>query len=427
MTTTLEQTQGQVAISDETQESETFNGSGSPSKEKAPPERPHRKRGLLIAIVVLLIATVGISTWWLIARNYEDTDDAQVDGHMNPISSRISGTILAVHAEDNQHVKAGEPLVELEPKDYEVALAQAKANYDQAEADSSAERPNLPIILTGNTTDEAMGHDAVTDAGAAQAAAQHDYDNAVAKLRSSEATNERAQSDLRRYTELTREQVVSQSEYDQYVATAKAQNATVEADRAAVASASKTIEQRRAQLLEQRSKLDQTLKNASQQVSIRKATIQSRQATAESSLAKLDQATLNLAYTRIVSPVNGIVTQRSAEVGARVSEGQQLMMVVQTDDLWVTANFKETQLRRMRNGQPVRIHVDTLGKDFDGYIENMPAATGDRTSVLPPENATGNYVKVIQRLPVRIRFKPNQRDLDKLRPGMSVEPKVHLE
>ena len=148
---------------------------------------------------------------------------------------------------------------------------------------------------------------------------------------------------------------------------------------------------------------------------------------AESSSAKLDQARLNLAYTHIVSPADGIITQRSAEIGARIASGQQLMMVVQTDDLWVTANFKESQLKRMHNGQSVRIHVDALGKDFDGYIENMPAATGDRTSVLPPENATGNYVKVIQRLPVRIRFKPNQQGMDLLRPGMSVEPDVHLQ
>ena len=209
---------------------------------------------------------------------------------------------------------------------------------------------------------------------------------------------------------------MAQSEYDQYVATAKAQSATVEAGTASVESAAKTIEQRKAQLIQQHSLLDQSLKNAAGQVAIREANIQSRQAAAAWSEAKLEQARLNVAYTGIVAPVSGIITQRSAEVGARVSEGQQLMMVVQTDDLWMTANFKETQLKRMHNGQPVRITVDALGEDFDGYIENMPAATGDRTSVLPPENAIGNYVKVVQRLPVRIRFKPNQHDLGKTTP-----------
>jgi len=427
MTTNSEHSQGQVATADETYESVRSNNYGSPSNEKAPPEPPQKKRRLLIPIAVLLIAIVGISTWWLIGRNYEDTDDAQVDGHLNPISSRVSGTIVAIHVDDNQRVQAGQLLIELDPKDYQVNQAQARADYDQALADSTAERPNLPITVTGNATDEATGRAQVTNAEAALAVAQHDNDNALAKLRSSEATNARAQSDLQRYTELIGKQEVAQSDYDRFVATAKAQSATVEADKAAVLSATKAIEQRRALLVEQQSKLDQTLKNATKQISIRQATIQSREAVAESSSAKLDRASLNLAYTRIASPVNGIVTQRSAEVGARISEGQQLMMVVQTDDLWVTANFKETQLHRMHAGQSVRIHVDALGDDFDGYIENMPAATGDRTSILPPENATGNYVKVLQRLPVRIRFKPGQRDLDKLRPGMSVEPKVHLD
>ena len=392
------------------------------------PSAPEKKRPkLLIPLVILVMVAIGVGIWWLNARNYENTDDAQIDGHMNPISSRVAGTILAVHVEDNQHVKAGDPLVELDPKDYQVAAAQAQADYDQTRADATGERPNLPITVTGNMTDEATGRAQVTNAEAALAAAQHDYDNAVAKLKSSEATNARAQSDLQRYTELIHKQEVSQSDYDQFVATATAQSAAVDADKAAVQSAAKTIEQRSAQLEEQQSKLNQTLKNASRQVSIRQASIQSREAMAESSSAKLDQARLNLTYTHIVSPVDGIITQRSAEIGARIASGQQLMMVVQTDDLWVTANFKETQLKRMHNGQSVRIHVDALGKDFDGYIENMPAATGDRTSVLPPENATGNYVKVIQRLPVRIRFKPNQQGMDLLRPGMSVEPDVHLQ
>jgi membrane fusion protein (multidrug efflux system) len=398
------------------------SASGNPSR-----VTPKSLRRLILPLIVVAAILGGMGVWWLNARNYEDTDDAQVDGHMNPVSSRIAGTIQAVHVEDNQQVQAGKALIELDPRDYDVAFTQAKADFSQSLATSTAERPNLPITILGNLTDETTGRASVANAEAALAAAQHDYDTAVARLRSSEATNVRAQSDLKRYTELIEKEEIAHSEYDQYVATAKAQNATVAADKAVADSAAKTIEQRRAQLIEQQSRLDQTLKNATRQVAIREATIQSRRSAADSSQARLEQAKLNLDYTHIVSPVSGIVTQRSAEVGARISEGQQLMMIVQTDDLWVTANFKETQLRRMHNGQSVRIHVDALGEDFDGYIENMPAATGDRTSVLPPENATGNYVKVIQRLPVRIRFKPNQHDLDKLRPGMSVEPNVHLE
>jgi membrane fusion protein (multidrug efflux system) len=392
------------------------------------PEDPGKKRmRIFVLLSVLFVLLAGGLIWWLTARNYESTDDAQVDGHMNPISARIAGTIQGVYVENNQTVRAGQPLVDLDPRDFDVSLAQAKADYDQAAAQTTAQRPNLPITLVGNVTQEATGNSEVTAAEAALENAQREYDSAVQTLRSAEATNARAQSDLRRYAQLLQEQVVSQADYDQYEATAKAQEANVDADKATVAAATKTIDQRKAQLSEQQGLLSQTLKNAAHQVAIQRATLESRQAAAESSAAKLDQAKLNLGYTHIVSPVNGIVAQRSAEVGGQVSVGQQLMMVVQVDDLWVTANFKEIQLRRMRIGQPVRIHVDTLAEDFDGFIEYMPAATGDRTSVLPPENATGNYVKVVQRLPVRVRFKPNQRDLDKLRPGMSVEPKVQLE
>ncbi len=379
---------------------------------------------LLIVVVIVLI---GIGIWWLRSRNYEDTDDAQVNGHMNPISSRVAGTIAGVSVENNQQVKAGEVLVDLDPSDYQIAVTQAKAGYDQAVAQSTAEKPNLPITVVSNATNESTGRAEVTAAEASLAAAHYDYDSASAKLLSSEANNAKAQSDLKRYAQLIQKQEVAQSEYDQYLAAAKAQQAAVAADKAALAAAAQTVDQRRAQLREQQSQLNQILKNASRQISIRNATIQSRQASAESSAAQLEQAKLNLAYTHIVSPVNGVVTERSAEVGAQVSAGQQLMMIVQTDDLWVTANFKETQLRRMRKGQSVRIHVDALDEDFNGYVEGMPAATGDITSVLPPENATGNYVKVVQRLPVRIGFKPNQHDLNRLRPGMSVEPKVHLE
>jgi membrane fusion protein (multidrug efflux system) len=187
------------------------------------------------------------------------------------------------------------------------------------------------------------------------------------------------------------------------------------------------VEQRRAQLAQEQSKLQQTQSSAPLQVAIREADIKSQQANAEAAQAALEQSRLNLGYTRIDAPVSGVITQRSAEVGARISKGQQLFMIVQTSDLWVTANFKETQLARIHPGQHVRIHVDALRDDFEGTVESMPAVTGSRTSVLPPENATGNYVKVIQRLPVRIRFNAGQKDLDKLRPGMSVEPKVRLD
>jgi len=221
--------------------------------------------------------------------------------------------------------------------------------------------------------------------------------------------------------------VVSRADFDHYKATADAETQTVAANQASLASSQKTVELRMAQLAEQRSKLQQTQSTAPLQLEIREANIKTQQANAEGARAALEQNRLNLAYCRIVAPVSGVVAERSVEIGARISKGQQLLMIVQTGDLWVTANFKETQLARMRPGQHVRMYVDALHDNFDGTVESMPAVTGSRTSVLPPENATGNYVKVIQRLPVRIRFTAGQKDMDKLRPGMSVEPKVHLD
>jgi membrane fusion protein (multidrug efflux system) len=374
--------------------------------------------------LILLLAGIGL---YLHSRGYEDTDDAQVDGHLNPISSRIDGTIKAVHADDNQAVEAGTLLVELDPSDDQIAFEKAQSQHDQAVAQLGSAHPNLPITLINNRNDLTSSQADVTAAEAALASAQHDLESADARLKESQAVNERDQGDFSRYQSLFDKQEVARADYDHYKATAAAQVQIVTSNQAAVASAQKTVEQRMAQLSAQRSKLQQTQSSAPLQVAIREADIKSQQANAEAAGAALEQTRMNLAYCRIVAPVSGVVTQRSAEIGARISRGQQLFMIVQTGDLWVTANFKETQLGRMRPGQHVRIHVDALSDDFDGTVESMPAITGSRTSVLPPENATGNYVKVIQRLPVRIRFNPGQKGLEKLRPGMSVEPTVRLD
>jgi len=385
-----------------------------------------RVNPLILGAVLILLAALGIG-WYVYSQGFEDTDDAQVDGHLNPIASRIDGTVKAVHVDDNQTVQAGTLMVELDPSDDQVALQQTQAQYDQAMAQLGAAHPNLPITRISNQNDLTSQQAEVVGSEAALAAAQHDLDSAVAKLKESEAVSERNQADFARYQTLYDKQEVARADYDQYKATAAAQIQTVASNQAAVASAQKTVEQRAAQLAQQRSKLQQTQSSAPLQVAIREADIKSQQANAEATQAALEQSRLNLSYCRITAPVSGVVTQRSAEIGARISKGQQLFMIVQTSDLWVTANFKETQLARIHPGQHVRIHVDALHDDFDGTVESMPAVTGSRASVLPPENATGNYVKVIQRLPVRIRFNSGQKDLDKLRPGMSVEPKVHLD
>jgi membrane fusion protein, multidrug efflux system len=397
------------------------------SSQPVEPAAPRRRINPYIAGVIAIVLLAAAAGWYFYSQGYEDTDDAQVDGHLNPIASRIDGTINAVHVDDNQAVQTGALLVELDPNDDRVALQQAQAQYDQAMAQLGAAHPNLPITRISNLNDLTSQRAEVSGSEAALAAAQHDLDSAVAKLRESQAVNERNQADFARYQTLFDKQEVARADYDQYKATASAQIQTVASNQAAVASAQKTVEQRMAELAQQRSKLQQTQSSAPLQVAIRQADIKSQQANAEAAQAALEQSRLNLGYCRITAPVSGVITQRSAEVGARISKGQQLFMIVQTDDLWVTANFKETQLARIHPGQRVRIHVDALHDDFDGIVESMPAITGSRASVLPPENATGNYVKVIQRLPVRIRFNHGQRDLDKLRPGMSVEPKVHLD
>lgn len=407
-------------------ETETQTPPQPAAETAAPSQKPRRINPFVIGAIAIVLLAAGIG-WYVYSSGFEDTDDAQVDGHLNPIASRIDGTIKAVHVDDNQTVQAGTPLVELDPGDDQVALQQTQAQYDQAMAQLGAAHPNLPITRISNLNDLTSQQAEVIGSEAALAAAQHDLDSAVAKLRESQATNDRNQADYARYQTLYDKQEVARADYDQYKAIAAAQTQTVASSQAAVASAQKTVEQRAAQLAQQRSKLQQTQSSAPLQVAIREADIKSQQANAEAAEAALEQSRLNLGYCRISAPVSGVITERSAEIGARISKGQQLFMIVQTNDLWVTANFKETQLARIHPGQHVRIHVDALRDDFDGAVESMPAVTGSRTSVLPPENATGNYVKVIQRLPVRIRFNSGQKDLDKLRPGMSVEPKVHLD
>jgi membrane fusion protein, multidrug efflux system len=402
-------------------------GDAAKGKPDTPPDPARRRRSLLIGAAVVVLLIVGCAVWWVYSSTYETTDDAEVDGHLNPIAARVGGTISAVYVEDNQRVQAGQPLVDLDPKDSQVSLSEAQADYDQAVAQMKAEDPNIPIQQASNRSDVSSAQLEIVNQEAALQAAQHDYDSDVAKLRQAEATNAKSQSDLARYKQLLAEKELAQSDYDQYLSSAESNAASVDASAAAVASQGKLIEQRRAQLLEQQAKTRQTLENAPRQILIKSADVSMRKASLESYAAKLEQAKLNLAYCHVVAPVDGIILQRSGEVGATVTSGQQLMMISQIEDPWVVANFKETQIRKMHPGQRVDIKVDALNKTFDGWVEAMAAATGDRASTLPAENATGNYVKVIQRMPVRIRFKSGQEQLDKLRPGMSVEPKVHLD
>lgn len=397
----------------------------NPEREEAI-RKTGRARAFFIFFFILVLAGVGGLLYWLHTRQFAETDDAFIEMHLNPVSSRIDGVVLKVYVEDNQRVHAGDPLVDLDPRDYQASLDQAEAVLAQARSQVTAQLPNIPITQVENVTNIASAEASVADAQAALAAAEQDRESAAAKLAEAEAHNTSAQADLGRYKVLIAHEEVSKQEYDQVAATAAAQAASVSAGRAAVASAERIVDQRRAQVQEAESRARQYRQTAPQQVAIRRAAVLSQEANSKSASAQLEQARLKLGYTKILAPVSGIVMKRSAEVGAHVSAGQQLLIIAQTGDLWVTANFKETQLMGVRPGQPARIHVDALKRTFDGYVENIGGGTGAIASVLPPENATGNFVKVVQRIPVRLRFKPGQEGMDLLRAGMSVEPEVRV-
>ena len=400
-------------------------------QEQPPVQTPddQRKRTRMLAgfIVVLVIAAIGGLLYWLHARHYEDTDDAEIDGNLSPIGTRVDGTVVKVYVQNNQMVKVGDTLVELDPRDIQVKLDQAQAQLAQARGQLAGERPNVPITEVENSTEILSAAADVASDEAAVAAAERDKDQAEAQVAQQEAANARAQSDLGRYTILAAKEEISKSNFDQYDSNAKQQAANLQAVRAALLAAARTVDQRKAQLEHAKSQLDQNEKNAAPQLLIRHASVDQQIANLKAAEAQLEQAQLNLSYARIVAPVAGIVMKRFAQVGSRVATGQQLLTISEIGDLWVTANFKETQLLHMRSGQHATIHVDSLDRDFTGSVDTIGGATGSIASTLPAENATGNYVKVVQRIPVRIKLDPNQDGLDMLRPGMSVEPNVQVE
>ncbi len=392
----------------------------------APPVTRGRGRAFIIFFLFLAVAAgVGIY-FWLQSRQFESTDDAEVEAHLNSISSRVDGAITQVYVDDNRMVKAGDPLVDLDPRDFQVAVDQARAQLAQAASQVTAQRPNVPITQTENISNITGAEADVANAEAAVGVAERDRESAVARLAEAQANAAKARSDLARYTLLIKNEEVSQQEFEQVAATSKAQDAAVDANRATVEAAARTVQQRQAQLAQVKTRLAQYERNAPQQLAIRQANIQSQQANEETAKAMLEQAELKLSYTKIVAPAAGVVLKRSAELGERVNAGQQLLTIAQIGDIWVTANFKETQMHNIHPGQSARIHVDALREDFEGYVDTIGGSTGAISSVLPPENATGNYIKIVQRIPVRLRFKPNQKDLDRLRPGMSVEPDVRI-
>jgi membrane fusion protein, multidrug efflux system len=383
---------------------------------------PRFRMFLILGLIVLVVAGFFL---WRYFGSYEDTDDAQIDGHLNSISARISGHVIKLLVTDNQYVEAGTPLVEIDRSDYQVAADSAKADYANALATARAAQVNVPLISVNTGSQLSSAQADILNAQAAIAGARQQYDAAVAQQAQAEANNIRAQNDLVRYKQLVDKQEISEQQYDQALAAAKADSAAVEAARASASAAQQQINQAQAKLAQAEANA-RYAKTAPQQIAVTQSRAQSAQAQADMKKAALDQAQLNLQYTLIVAPVTGIVTNRTVEVGQNVQTGQDLMKVINLDDIWVTANFKETQLREMQVAQRVTIHVDTNGVDYKGRVQSIAGASGSITSLLPPENATGNYVKVVQRIPVKITFDPGETREHVLRPGMSVEPKVWI-
>ena len=381
--------------------------------------RPHARIYIIIALLFLISGGYFAYRYF---SSYESTDDAAIDGHLMPLSSRISGYVLKVNVDDNQYVKAGTVLVEIDPKDYQIAVDRAQADLADAEATARSITLTVPVTSVSTSSQTSSSEADVENTRAGIATAQQQFDAAKAQLASAEANNAKAQSDLIRYKQLVDKQEISQQMYDQAVAAAKANAAAVVAARASASAAEHQVTSARAKLLQSQAAL-RASQTGPQQVASTRARAQSAEAAVKLKEASLEQAELNLQYTKIIAPVDGVVTN-NVEVGMNVQPGQQLLSIVPLNDVWVTANFKETQLKYMRPGQRVDIKVDANGRSYHGHVDSIAGSSGARLSLLPPENATGNYVKVVERIPVKILLDPIPPDQAILRPGMNVEATI---
>jgi membrane fusion protein (multidrug efflux system) len=393
--------------------------SAVPAKAKARSKRP------IFLGVAAIVVIAGVS-YWAYERQFEDTDDAQIDSDISSISPRVSGTIVTVDVIENQRVKQGDLLAEIDPKDLEVAVALAKAQVAEADAQLKVEDPSVSITETSNKASVASSFSDTSSAEAAVSQAKKQVDQVTAQLAQAQANDKNLQDEKKRAEQLIAQGAISRSELDQRTAAADASSANVEALRQAVQAAGDQVREAQAHLVATQTRLSEVKSNAPRQVETRRASVVWRQAQLDAAKAQLEQAELNLSYAKILAPVTGIVGKKTLSVGDHVAPGQELMAIAKTEEVWVTANFRETQLRKMHPGLTAVVHVDALDEDLHGTVESIGGATGSRYSVLPPENASGNYVKVVQRIPVRIRLDPGQPGMDRLRPGMSVEPQVRL-
>ncbi len=395
--------------------------------EQTPPKKNSKKKIIIGAVV--LIAVIAAALFYWRSTYYEDTDDAQVDGNLYQISSRVSGQVTHVYVSEEEFVHQGDPIAEIDPRDYQVAVEQAQAGLADAKAQYEQAQANLPIThvqvstLLQTSGSDVLGSQASVEQAEAQAQA------AVARVQSAKAQALKSQLDVDRYTPLVAKDVISKQQYDAAVAQATADQGALDAAQRNVKAEQDTVELMQQRLAQSRSQENQSRRNGPKQIAAEKARADAAAAAVKEAQAKLDMAKLNLSYTTVVAPVTGIVSRKSVAAGDNLSVGQSLMTIVPLTDLWVTANFKETQLSEMRVGQEVDLSVDALGgRKFTGKVAQIGGATGSSLSLFPPENATGNYVKVVQRVPVRINF----TNLDKenkdyaLRIGMSVEPTVRV-
>ena len=398
-------------------------------------KNPKVQRFLIVAASVLVAVAIGLFLYY---RNRESTDDAQVDGHITPIAAKISGRVAEVLVHDNEAVKAGQVLVKIDPRDYQAALANANAALALAQSEAQSATVDVPRTRenvtsgTSNASAGLLGAEAdLARAQAAYAQAQNsDLAYAQANVAKAEANAQLAQADLRRYQPLLDKGEISKQQYDAAKANADATASALKAEQEKIAQATSSIDIAKAQLNAARAKVEQAHAGVSsaradlQQVSMRTADVQGKLAKVEQARAMVEAAQLNLSYTEIVAPVDGVATHKQVEIGQIVQLGQGLLVVVPLQDVWVTANFKETQLKKMHAGQKAEVKVDTYGKTFSGHVDSIAGATGAMLSLLPPENATGNYVKVVQRIPVKIVLDPIPQEKAILRPGMNVEATV---
>ena len=398
-------------------------------------KNPHVRRGLLIAAIVIV---VGGFLFWFHYRNHQSTDDAEVDGHIIPISSRVPGSVMEVLVNDNQSVTKGQVLVRLDPRDYQAKLDDAKATLAVAQSRVQSASVNVPLTSATTRSDQSGAQASVAAAESAykqaelalQTASTSGLAFAQANVQKQEAANQKAQSDLARMKPLAEKSEISQQQYDAFVAAATEAKGELDAAQQNLALAKQTIPVRQAQVASAKADLEkahaalQAALANSREVTMSSANAASARAAAQQAQAQQEAAQLNLSYATIVAPEDGVVTNKTVQVGQTVSAGQGLLVIVPLKDVWVTANYKETQLAHVRPGDRAEVHVDMYGRTFPGRVDSIAGATGSRLSLLPPENATGNYVKVVERIPVKIVLDPISPNEAILRPGMNVEATI---